>query len=113
MMKASNTLAFALFCVKASAFNVQHNHVLSITTRSSCGQRCWPLYSHTDDSNDNVYDPNRWISTDEQESLADGSWEDTLARREDGSLWSSFESSDDDSEINAKQVEYRYRVRDS
>ena len=95
----ASTLALALFCVKAFAFNVQYNQVFSI--RPSCGQRCRPLYSDADDYNDNVYDPNRWISTDEQESLADGSWEETLARREDGSLWSSFESSDDDSEISA------------
>jgi len=90
-------LAFALFCAKASAFNVQYN--LAFAARPISGQRCRPLYSDTGDNNDNVYDPNRWISTGEQDSLADGSWEDTLARREDGSMWSSFESSDDDSEI--------------
>lgn len=93
----ASTLAFALFCAKASAFNVQYNRACATRPNS----RCWPLYSDAGDNDDNVYDPNRWISTDEQESLADGSWEDTLARREDGSLWSSFESSDDDSEINA------------
>ncbi len=95
----ASTLAFALFCAKASAFNVQYNEAFA--ARPSSGQRCRPLYSDTGDNNDNVYDPNRWISTGEQDSLADGSWEDTLARREDGSMWSSFESSDDDSEISA------------
>mmetsp|Transcript_5134 Transcript_5134/g.7149 ORF Transcript_5134/g.7149 Transcript_5134/m.7149 type:complete len:395 (-) Transcript_5134:667-1851(-) len=94
------TIAFALFYAKASAFNVQYNQAFA--TRPYSGQRCWPLYSDpNDDNTDNVYDPNRWISTDDEQSLADGSWEDTLARREDGSLWSSFESSDDDAEINA------------
>lgn len=93
----ASALAFALLCAKASAFHAQYNRACATRPNS----RCWPLYSDADDNNDNVYDPNRWISTDEQESLADGSWEDTLARREDGSLWSSFESSDDDSEISA------------
>ena len=97
----ASTLAFALVYAKSklSAFNVQPNaNAFSVRTN---GQRCWPLYSDADDNNDNVYDPNRWIASDDEQSLADGSWEDTLARRDDGSLWSSFESSDDDSEIKA------------
>lgn len=55
----------------------------------------WPLFSDSDD--DTNYDPNRWISSDEQSSIGDASWEDALARREDGSLWSDFSSSGDDS----------------
>ncbi len=54
----------------------------------------WPLFSDPDD--DNNYDPNRWISSDDQSSLGDASWEESLAKREDGSLWSSFKSSEDD-----------------
>lgn len=49
-----------------------------------------------DDDDDGVYDPNRWIGSDEQSSLGSSGWEESLARREDGSLWSSFAGSDDD-----------------
>ena len=66
-------------------------------------QKLLPLYSddpsqynNDDDDDDIVYDPNRWLSTDDVSSLGDASWEESLARREDGSLWSSFASSDDD-----------------
>lgn len=98
---ASTTLlAAALAFAKASAFTVPCNKA------SSARNRCRPLFSDIDDNNnDNIYDPNRWISSDEENSLADGTWEDTLARREDGSLWSSFESSDDDSEINSSAID--------
>lgn len=94
---STTVLAAALAFAKASAF----------TASSSARHRCRPLFSDIDDNNnnDNIYDPNRWISSDEENSLADGSWEDTLARREDGSLWSSFESSDDDSEINSSAID--------
>lgn len=95
---STTVLAAALAFAKASAFTVPW---------SSARHRCRPLFSDIDDNNnnDNIYDPNRWISSDEENSLADGSWEDTLARREDGSLWSSFESSDDDSEINSSAID--------
>ena len=95
------TFAFALVYAKASAFNV--HSIRSFTSRPI--QRRWPIYSDIDDNNDDVYDPNRWIGSDEEGSLADGSWENSLARREDGSLWSSFDSSDDDSEISADAMD--------
>ncbi|KAL9190726.1 hypothetical protein ACHAXT_000432 [Thalassiosira profunda] len=67
----------------------------------------WPLFSDPIDDDDDVnYDPNKWISSEEQSALGDASWEESLARREDGSLWSSFASSDDDaSEIVEDQVD--------
>lgn len=52
----------------------------------------WPLFS--DPNDDSNFDPNRWISSDDESSLGDASWEESLARRDDGSLWSSFASSD-------------------
>jgi hypothetical protein len=52
-----------------------------------------PLFSDPIDDDIN-YDPNRWISSDVQSSLGDASWEQSLARSEDGA-WSSFASSDD------------------
>mmetsp|Transcript_29264 Transcript_29264/g.53000 ORF Transcript_29264/g.53000 Transcript_29264/m.53000 type:complete len:325 (+) Transcript_29264:164-1138(+) len=64
-------------------------------SRSLRQQKLWPLFSDPDD--DTNFDPNRWIGSDDQSSLGDASWEESLARREDGSLWSSFTSSDDDS----------------
>ena len=61
-------------------------------------QKLQPLFSDPSDTDDSInYDPNRWISSDEQSALGDASWEESLSRREDGSLWSSFASSDDDS----------------
>jgi len=59
-------------------------------------QGTWHLFSDPDDEDINS-DPNRWISSDDQSSLGDASWEESLASRDDGSLWSSFASSDDDS----------------
>jgi ferredoxin len=53
-----------------------------------------PLFSEPYDDVVN-FDPNRWISSDSESSLGDASWEETLQRREDGSLWSSFSSPDD------------------
>lgn len=38
--------------------------------------------------------PNQWIDADDEDALGKGSWEETLARQEDGSLWSSFEGLD-------------------
>jgi len=69
----------------------------------------WPLFSEPNfhdfdvDDDDINYDPNRWISTGEESSLGDASWEENLAAREDGSLWSSFASSDDESELPADE----------
>ena len=58
--------------------------------------KLWPLFSDPSSEDDDItYDPNKWLSSDEQTSLGDASWEETLAGREDGSLWSSFASSDD------------------
>lgn len=97
------SLAAALAFTKTHAFNISHNKVFS--TRPNSGHRCCPLYSDRDINDDNIYDPNRWIGSDEEKLLGDASWEDTLALREDGSLWSSFESSDDDSGINASAID--------
>lgn len=43
-------------------------------------------------------DANRWISTDE---TYDPQWENEVMKRQDGSLWSSFESTSDDDESNS------------
>lgn len=104
---STTVLAAALAFAKASAFICHNQRTYRCNKASSSARnRCRPLFSDIDDTNDdNIYDPNRWISSDEENSLADGSWEDTLARREDGSLWSSFESSDDDSEINSSAID--------
>ncbi|KAL3802589.1 hypothetical protein ACHAW5_011344 [Stephanodiscus triporus] len=63
--------------------------------RTQRRQKPSPLFSDPDGDEVN-YDPNRWISSDVQSSLGDASWEESLQRREDGSLWSSYSSSDDD-----------------
>ena len=42
----------------------------------------------------NPEDSNRWISSDETYDKS-SNWESDIAKRQDGSLWSSFESSDD------------------
>ena len=60
-------------------------------------QKLIPLFSDPSSDNEDIeYDPNRWLSSDEQSALGDASWEGSLADREDGSLWSSFASSEDD-----------------
>lgn len=64
-------------------------------------QRRRPLFSDPYDGDADTYDPNQWISGDDDDRAAFGdgaSWEDALARREDGSLWSSFASSEEDVE---------------
>jgi ferredoxin len=63
-------------------------------TRKQRRQKLSPLFSDPIDDDVN-YDPNRWIGSDVQSSLGDASWEESLHRREDGSLWSYFSSSDD------------------
>ena len=63
-------------------------------TRKQRRQKLSPLFSDPIDDDVN-YDPNRWIGSDVQSSLGDARWEESLQRREDGSLWSSFSSSDD------------------
>ena len=53
--------------------------------------RQFKLYDYDSSSED----ANKWISTDETyEKIQD--WESDVAKRKDGSLWSSFESSEDD-----------------
>lgn len=59
-------------------------------------QQQWPLFS--DQGNDPSYNPNQWLSSDDESSLGDESWQDSLEAREDGSLWSSFASSEDEEE---------------
>ena len=49
-----------------------------------------PLFSEPDNNDDVNSDPNRWLSSDAEAALYDASWEESLKRREDGSLWSSF-----------------------
>ena len=63
-------------------------------TRKQRRQKLSPLFSDPDDD-DVKYDPNRWIGSDVESSFGDTSWEESLQLREDGSLWSSFSSSDD------------------
>lgn len=64
-------------------------------------QKLIPLFSDPSPDNEDIeYDPNRWLSSDEQSALGDASWEGSLADREDGSLWSSFASSEDDDDKN-------------
>lgn len=48
------------------------------------------LFSEPDNIDDVNSDPNRWLSSDAEAALYDASWEESLKRREDGSLWSSF-----------------------
>ena len=62
-------------------------------------KKLWPLFSApSSEDGDITYVPNKWLSIDELTSLGDASWEETLAAREDGSLWSSFASSDDETD---------------
>ena len=87
----------------ASPFRFQR---LSTNTQHRHRKSSWPIFSDY-----NSYDPNQWIGMDDELSLGKGVWEETLSRREDGSLWSSFETSadnvsdDDAKEINANQIE--------
>lgn len=45
------------------------------------------------------FDSNSWIGGAEENALYEASWQQAISDRADGSLWSSFESSDDSSEI--------------
>jgi len=64
-------------------------------------QKLIPLFSDQSPDNEDInYDPNRWLSSDEQSALGDASWEGSLADREDGSLWSSFASSENEDDKN-------------
>ena len=50
------------------------------------------------DWNDDSLDSNKWKSSDDvYEDQED--WQDVLGRKQDGSFWTAFESSDDDSEL--------------
>jgi len=59
--------------------------------------RVKPL-SLSDNFNDGGSDSNRWISSDDDTNENDETpdWQETVERRQDGTLWSSFESGDDD-----------------
>lgn len=109
------TMAVAAAAILESAAYVSSLHIHrsnggrqsahSFSRRNQRQQKLWPLFSDPDDDEINS-DPNRWLSSDEQSTLGDASWEESLARREDGSLWSSFASTDDDSsEIVDDQIE--------
>ena len=56
-----------------------------------------PLLSDPSESDDYNFDPNRWISADDEkvEGIQE-KWDGVLAKREDGSLWSSFQSSEEE-----------------
>ncbi|CAB9520811.1 DNAJ heat shock N-terminal domain-containing protein [Seminavis robusta] len=60
------------------------------------------------DWNDSSQDSNNWSSSDDAGTDAQEDWEDLLNRKNNGSFWSEFESSEDNAvslDINADQVE--------
>lgn len=113
---AAVTLAAAIAIHETSAYispNIVHSHRGSACVRSprhhiksiSRRQRQQTVLFSEPSDDDINYDPNRWISSDDQSALGDGSWAESLARREDGSLWSSFASSDEEGEITGDDVD--------
>ncbi|KAL7502497.1 hypothetical protein ACHAWX_000501 [Stephanocyclus meneghinianus] len=68
---------------------ISHQSSRTTSNRRHAWSRLPPLFSDT-----NSYNPNQWISSDDEESLGKTDWEQMLARQEDGSFWSSFENLD-------------------
>lgn len=88
--RSNNNIGSSSKCIS----HAQHPYRRSTKQRR---QKLIPLFSDPSSDNEDIeYDPNRWLSSDEQSALGDASWEGSLADREDGSLWSSFASSEDD-----------------
>ena len=52
-----------------------------------------------------AYDPNRWIGTEDESALGDNTWQEAVSDRADGSLWSSFASSDESDEIVETEIQ--------
>jgi len=69
-------------------------------------QRTW-LKAAGDGGDDDYadYDPNRWIGTEDESSLGDNTWQEAVSERANGSLWSSFASSDESEEIVETEVQ--------
>jgi len=72
------------------------HHSSSSSMKNQHQRKRWPLFSDPDDETN--YNPNKWISSGEESSIGDDTWENSLARKEDGSLWSDFTSDDDSTE---------------
>lgn len=71
------------------------NTCTTITTTSA-------LHADNDDYNDNI-DVNSWTSSSDVSPINEqDDWEETIASRQDGSMWSSFESSDEAETSNSK-----------
>ena len=51
------------------------------------------------------YDPNRWIGTDDESAIGDNTWQEAVSDRANGSLWSSFASSDESEEIVETEIQ--------
>mmetsp|Transcript_16087 Transcript_16087/g.33774 ORF Transcript_16087/g.33774 Transcript_16087/m.33774 type:complete len:410 (-) Transcript_16087:133-1362(-) len=71
------------------------------------------LFADTSDSDDYTFDPNRWISIDDEnfEGIQQR-WDQTLASREDGLYWSSFESNEDDTGVNINSSDKKKSFED-
>jgi hypothetical protein len=93
ILRSSTALVVALWLQSLSSSQAFSNLRLSRTQRQSKTV----VFS---DWKDDALDSNKWKSTndvlEEQED-----WQDIMSRRKDGSFWTAFESSDDDSEIAA------------
>lgn len=87
---------------------LSYGSAFSVSSRSHC-TRCMPNSKalendsshriHTrlemsDDWNDSSNDSNKWMSSNSDNNIND--WEDELKRKNDGSFWSSFASSEED-----------------
>ena len=112
MMRSSQVLAVSLFAPQSDAYIPYRSNFARRFRPFDTMTRIAPLFSNNPDedeaiiSDDDVnpvsppnnaeFNPNQWIESTVEESLYtyDNEWEETLARQEDGSFWSSFDNLD-------------------
>ncbi|CAB9520809.1 DNAJ heat shock N-terminal domain-containing protein [Seminavis robusta] len=97
--------ALQLQCLTIQAFAPTPLSPLQSGYSTTTIQKTTILFS---DWNDSSQDSNNWSSSDDAGNDAQEDWEDLLNRKNDGTFWSEFESSDDSvvaQDVNVDEVE--------
>ena len=112
-MRLCQLFAASFFAPRSDAYIPSRSNVARMFRPFGTSIRISPLFSNNPDDDESIipdddtmnlpsppnnaeFNPNQWIESTTEESLYtyDNEWEETLARQEDGSFWSSFENLD-------------------
>lgn len=101
MREGTVNVVWLLLAAPVATTNAFHPAFPSRTTATAFRPRGkqQPLFSSPDEWKDTSQDSNQWQSSDDDIIEDKGDWQETMAKKQDGSFWSSFEPSTDEEAV--------------